>query len=81
MERCDMYNFNLMRLLEGCPFLKDEELKEGLADFIEDCGYDLNCINIDDLVINCSFIDKEEYEEYKDNLTLIAETDEGVWVL
>jgi len=86
MNKCDNYAFNLSRLLDACPFLDDRELKEGIESFLYEIDADLNCINIDDLVVNgISFIDRDEYEELsdekKEDLTIIAEKDEGLWVL
>jgi len=84
--RCDNYAFNLNRLLDSCPFIDDRELKIGLENFLYEIDADLNCINIDDLVVNgIVFIDRDEYESFnderKEELTIIAEKDKGLWIL
>jgi len=87
MNKCDNYAFNISRLLNACPFLDDDgELKAGLENFLYEIDADLNCINIDDLVVNgIVFIDRDEYESFnderKEDLTIIAEKNEGLWIL
>ena len=86
MRNCDNYYFNIDRALDACPFIDDVHLKKGLADYLYEIEADLNCINIDDIVVNAiSFIDRDEYEEMseykKEGLYILAKTDEGYWVI
>jgi len=86
MNKCDNYAFNLSRLLDSCPFIDNKELKAGLENFLYTHDADLNCINIDDLVVNgITFIDRNEYEELsdekKEDLMIVAEIKNGLWIL
>ena len=85
MRDCDMYEMNLKRLLDSCPYITDDNLWNGLYDYCLETDVDLNCVNFDDWVVNgISFIDRTEYEEMtesqKEDMYVLTETDEGYWV-
>jgi len=86
MNKCDNYAFNISRLLDACPFIDDRELRAGLENFLYEHDVDLNCINIDDLVVNgITFVDRDEYDEFsdekKEDLMIVAENEIGLWIL
>jgi len=86
MKECSMYDLNLSRLLDACPFIQDTNLYNGLYEYCKELDIDLNCINFDDLVVNgIVFLDKDEYEELteeqKEDFYTIAEAENGYWLL
>ena len=86
MNKCDNYVLNLSRLLDACPFIDDRVLRVGLEKFLYEHDVDLNCINIDDLVVNgITFVDRDEYDEFndekKEDLLIVAEIKEGLWII
>ena len=86
MKDCTMYSLNLSRLLDACPFITDNALYIGLYEYCIENEVDLNCINLDDWVVNgITFLDKEEYDsmsdEEKEDMWIIAEADEGYWII
>ena len=85
MQKCNMYYFNITRLVESCPFV-DVDFKEGLVEYLYELEVDLNCVNIDDLVVNgITYLSYEEWEELgeekQEDYYIISEVDNGYYII
>ena len=78
-----MKTFNISRLVEASPFVDklSDVAVDALCDFIDECGYTLDNINVDDMIINgIRCITEDEYLEYEDSYSLLVQDDKDYYV-
>jgi len=78
-----MKTFNISRLVEASPFVDklSDVAVDALCDFIDECGYTLDNLNVDDMIVSgLSCISEDEYLEYEDSYSLLVQDDEDYYV-
>lgn len=76
---------NIVRLIEASPFADrvNDEAREALIDFIDECYENITELNIDEILINVMTISKKSFDkEYKrDEVTVLHKSEHEVTFL